>query len=60
MKIKESSLVYHVPHYNFITFCSLTLTFSFARTSDEVLDGSEGQTPGFGHGSVLSEALLIR
>lgn len=35
----------------------LRLTFSFASTSDEALDGSDGQTAGLGHGSMLSEAL---
>lgn len=33
------------------------LTFSFASTSVEALDGSDGHTAGLGQGSMLSEAL---
>lgn len=35
-------------------------TFSFASTSGELSDGSEGQTAGLGHGNMLSEALIIK
>lgn len=35
-------------------------TFSFKSTSDEASGGTEGQTAGFGQGSILSEALVQR
>lgn len=35
-------------------------TFSLARTSDAASEGTEGQTAGLGHGSMLSEALFTK